>query len=79
MWDFSTEPGYAEKLAWADRFVREECESLDLLFPQGGDPYDVGNSDSRAIVRTLQQRVREQDLRACHLGPELGGQGYGQV
>ena len=31
------------------------------------------------IVRPLQNEVREQELWACHLGPELGGQGYGQV
>ena len=31
------------------------------------------------IVRPLQQRVREQELWACHLGPELGGPGYGQL
>jgi acyl-CoA dehydrogenase len=30
-------------------------------------------------VRPLQQRVKARRLWACHLGPELGGQGYGQV
>jgi len=33
----------------------------------------------RKIVDPLKQRVREQKLWACHLGPELGGEGYGQV
>ena len=33
MWDFSTEPEFQEKLDWMARFVREECETLDLLFP----------------------------------------------
>jgi acyl-CoA dehydrogenase len=27
----------------------------------------------------LKQQVRDRGLWACHLGPELGGQGYGQV
>src|SRR5690606_30861474 len=33
----------------------------------------------RAILRPLQAKVKEQGLWACHLGPELGGAGYGQV
>ena len=31
-WDFETEPEYQQKLDWANRFVREEVEPLDLLF-----------------------------------------------
>ncbi|MDE3205075.1 MAG: acyl-CoA dehydrogenase family protein [Acidobacteriota bacterium] len=79
MWDFSTDPEYQEKLDWAKTFVREEVEALDLLFPSGGDPYDVGNAASRAILRPLQEQVKAQGLWACHLGPELGGPGYGQL
>ncbi|SQD95996.1 MULTISPECIES: acyl-CoA dehydrogenase family protein [unclassified Parafrankia] len=79
MWDFSTEPEFQEKLDWMARFVREECEPLDLLFPHGGDPYDVHNKASRAILKPLQAQVREQGLWACHLGPELGGHGFGQM
>src|ERR1700684_2521693 len=60
-------------------FVRDECEPLDLLFPRPGDPYDVHNKASRAILAPLREKVKEQGLWACHLGPELGGQGYGQV
>ena len=79
MWDFSTDPEFQEKLDWMSTFVREEVEPLDLLFPRGGDPYDVGNKASRAILKPLQEKVRQQGLWACHLGPELGGQGYGQM
>ncbi|MFT4265262.1 MAG: acyl-CoA dehydrogenase family protein [Nocardioides sp.] len=79
MWDFSTEPEFQAKLDWMARFVREECEPLDLLFPHGGDPYDVDNKASRTILKPLQQQVRDQGLWACHLGEELGGQGYGQL
>ncbi|MCD4524265.1 acyl-CoA dehydrogenase family protein [Nocardioides sp. cx-173] len=79
MWDFSTDPDFQEKLDWAAAFVKEECEALDLLFPHGGDPYDVHNKAARAILQPLRERVKEQGMWACHLGPELGGEGYGQV
>ena len=32
-WDFETDPEYQEKLDWADEFVREEVEPLDLAVP----------------------------------------------
>ncbi|MBA4025361.1 MAG: acyl-CoA dehydrogenase [Gordonia sp.] len=79
MWDFATEPGLEAKLEWMRAFVREECEPLDLLFPRGGDPYDMQNKASRAILKPLQTQVKQQGLWACHLSIELGGQGYGQV
>nr|WP_306999611.1 acyl-CoA dehydrogenase family protein [Amycolatopsis thermophila] len=79
MFDFSVEPEFQTKLDWAARFVAEEVEPLDLLFPHSGDPFDVHNQKSRAILRPLRERVKEQGLWACHLGPELGGHGYGQV
>ena len=79
MWEFSTEPGFQEKLDWMERFVREEVEPLDLLFPGAGDPYDTGNAAARAILAPLQEQVKAQGLWACHLGPELGGPGYGQL
>lgn len=79
MLDFSIEPEFQAKLDWAAAFVREEVEPLDLLFPHGADPYDTGNAKARAIIKPLQDQVRAQGLWACHLGPELGGPGYGQV
>ncbi|CAN5701068.1 acyl-CoA dehydrogenase family protein [soil metagenome] len=79
MWDFATDPEFQARLDWMATFVREECEPLDLLFPHGGDPYDVRNAASRAILRPLQEQVRAQGLWDCHLGPELGGPGYGQL
>ena len=79
MWDFSTDAEFQEKLDWVERFVRDECEPLDLLFPGHAAPYDTSDPGSRAILGGLQEQVRAQSLWACHLGPELGGQGYGQV
>ena len=33
----------------------------------------------RKVIDPLKQQVRDQGLWATHLGPELGGQGYGQL
>jgi len=79
MLDFTVEPEFQAKLDWMADFVRAEVEPLDLLFPHGGDPYDTANTKARRILRPLQEQVRAQGLWACHLGPELGGQGYGQI
>ncbi len=79
MWDFSTEPEFQAKLDWMAAFIGEEVEALDVLFPDIKTVYNTTHKASRAILKPLQQKVREQGLWACHLGPELGGQGYGQV
>ena len=75
-WDFETEPEFQQKLDWVDRFLREEVEPLDLTL---GDPYDKQDERMMRLVRPLQKQVKERGLWACHLGPELGGQGFGQV
>ena len=75
-WDFETEPEFQEKLDWIDAFVREEIEPLDHVLTH---PADVANPNYVRLVRPLQKQVKEQRLWACHLGPELGGEGYGQV
>lgn len=75
-WDFETEAEFQKKLDWIDEFVRTEVEPLDHVL---GSPYDVKNPKNIKLVRPLQAKVKEQQLWACHLGPELGGQGYGQV
>jgi acyl-CoA dehydrogenase len=77
-WDFSTDPEYQEKLDWVREFVKTEVEPLDLAFPHEA-VYDKEHPVYRGVVKPLQQKVKEQKLWACHLGPELGGEGYGQV
>ena len=77
--NFEVEPEFQEKLDWIDGFVKEEIEPLDLYFRGTVSPFDKSNKTAQALVRPLQDRVREQDLWACHLGPHLGGKGYGQV
>jgi len=77
-WDFETDPEFQAKLDWMETFVREEVEPLDIVWPE--DVYKRPmDPDIAKVVKPLQQRVRDQDLWACHLGPDLGGQGYGQV
>jgi acyl-CoA dehydrogenase len=75
-WDFTTDADYQQQLDWVDEFVRQEVEPLDLVL---GDPYDKSDLKALEIVRPLQQQVRDRGLWAAHLGPELGGQGYGQL
>jgi len=76
-WEFSTDPEFQAKLDWTDTFVRDEVEPLDLLW--GDRTFHPLDDRLRTIVDPLKQRVRDQKLWACHLGPELGGEGYGQV
>jgi acyl-CoA dehydrogenase len=77
--DFSIDPEFQAKLDWMDRFVRDEVEAMDLLFPQGSEQFNIRNKKARAMARRLQAKVKEQGLWACHLTPEMGGKGYGQV
>jgi acyl-CoA dehydrogenase len=76
-WDFETEPDFQAKLDWAAAFVRDEVEPLDLLW--GGLAFTPPAPTLKAIIDPLKQQVRDQGLWATHLGPELGGQGYGQL
>jgi acyl-CoA dehydrogenase len=79
MIDFSVEPEFQAKLDWMQTFVREECETMDLLFPGPGFMYDKSYQPALRHLKPLQDRVKEQGLWACHLGPNLGGPGYGQI
>jgi acyl-CoA dehydrogenase len=79
MIDFSVEPEFQEKLDWMETFVREECETMDLLFPEQGAQFDPGYAEAKRHLKPLQEQVKKQGLWACHLGPHLGGPGYGQV
>ncbi len=75
-WDFETDADFQTELDWIDAFVRNEVEPLDFVL---GNPYDIQNPNNRKIVPKLQAEVRQRGLWACHLGPELGGPGYGQL
>jgi acyl-CoA dehydrogenase len=77
-WDFSTEPEFQEQLDWIRGFVDTEVAPLDLAFDTHL-VYDKSHPVHEKVVRPLQDEVKARDLWACHLGPELGGKGYGQL
>jgi len=72
-WDFETDPEFQKKLDWIEAFMRDEVEPLSHL---GMAVYSSVGREK--FIKPLQQKVKDQGLWACHLGPELGGQGYGQ-
>jgi acyl-CoA dehydrogenase len=72
-WDFSTEPEFERKLQWMREFVRTQVWPLETLWDE------LGWEGLQRAARPLQGQVKEQELWAAHLDPELGGQGYGQV
>lgn len=76
-WSFATDPDYQKDLDWAAEFVKNEVEPLDHLLRCS--PYDITDPGFVRHVRPLQAKVRALGLWGCHLGPELGGPGYGQV
>ncbi|MFN8025602.1 MAG: acyl-CoA dehydrogenase family protein [Acidimicrobiia bacterium] len=76
-WDFETDPEYQAQLDWADAFVKEKVEPLDLIWPHlQFTPLD---DNRRAAIDPLKAEVKAHDLWATHLEPELGGKGHGQL
>ncbi|WP_312164924.1 acyl-CoA dehydrogenase family protein [Phenylobacterium sp.] len=73
-WDFETDPEFQKKLDWIEDFMREEVEPLSQL-----GLAVRGSLGREKFIKPLQEKVKAQGLWACHLGPELGGQGYGQL
>jgi len=73
-WDFETDPEFQKRLDWIEDFMRDEVEPISHL---GMAVYSTLGREK--FLKPLQQKVRDQGLWACHLGPELGGQGYGQL
>ncbi len=76
-WDFETEPEFEEKLEWIRQFVADRIEPLDLIFP--GRSFYPLDDDTRPLVVPMQEEIQAQGLWAPHLGPELGGKGFGQL
>ena len=75
-WQFETDPEFQTELDWVADFVEAELAPLDHVIDS---PYDLRDPVRRALIPPLQQQVRERGLWGCHLGPNLGGPGYGQV
>jgi acyl-CoA dehydrogenase len=70
-WEFETEPEFERQLHWMRDFVKNEVEPLETL--------TLDWEQLKAVSKPLQDRVKDQGLWAAHLGPELGGPGFGQV
>src|SRR3984957_12002491 len=73
-WDFETDPEFQKKLDWIEAFMEEEVEPVSHLGMAAW-----GSAGRARFIKPLQDKVKAEGLWACHLGPELGGQGYGQV
>jgi acyl-CoA dehydrogenase len=76
MWGFETDPEYQAKLDWAEEFMRTKVEPLQFVI---NHPLDLSDPVRQELIPPLQEEVRRHGLWACHLGPELGGPGFGQV
>jgi acyl-CoA dehydrogenase len=76
-WDFETEPEYQVQLDWANEFVRNEVEPLDLVFKDL--QFVPPDKNLRRVIDPLKDEVRRHNLWATHLTPDLGGEGHGQL
>ena len=79
MADFSIDPEFQEQLDWMKEFVKENVESLDDAFAGVESTQDKSGLFYEEAIRPLQQVVKDRGIWSCHLTPEYGGQGYGQV
>ncbi len=75
-WDFETDEDFEEQLEWIADFVRDEVDPLEHVIPHA---YDLSDPVRQELIPPLQEKVKARGLWACHLGPNLGGPGYGQV
>lgn len=75
-WEFETDPDFQIEVDWIDQFVRDNVEPLDRIL---GSQCNIHDPRFVKLVRPLQKQVQDRGLWACHLGPELGGKGYGQL
>ena len=76
MWSFETDPEFQKELDWIAGFVRDQIEPLDHVL---GSQWNIHDPMFQKLVRPLQAEVKARNLWACHLGPHLGGKGYGQL
>ena len=75
-WDFETDAEYQVLLDWTADFVEKKVAPLDMVLGSAMEYQDPGFI---RLVRPLQQEVKAMGLWACHLGPDLGGLGFGQL
>ena len=84
MINFDVEPEFQEQIDWVENFAREEIEPLDNFLraaqTKDGKRLDSDGWDAIKVhIDNLKQQVKDQGLWGFHLGPDLGGPGFGQV
>ena len=52
---------------------------MDLVFKYPGAAFETKNPATLEILKPLQEEVKRRELWACHIGPHLGGRGFGQL
>ena len=57
-WDFSTDPDWAEQLAWVNEFVRNECEPIDLIVKESHDLERPGSAGADPAAAADRQGAR---------------------
>ena len=72
-WDFENDPEFQPKLDWMRTFIDEKLIPLEPILG------DVPDEQWQVVKAHLQQQVKDEGLWACHLDPELGGLGFGQM
>ena len=72
-WDFQTDPELQRELDWIRELVIDQIEPLDLVKAR------MSRKAWAEATAPIVQQVKERNLWAAHLDPELGGQGLGQV
>ena len=77
-WDFETDPEFQEKLDWADAFVREEVEPLDLVWP-GSSSRRSTTSCARSSTRSSSEVRDQRPVGHATSAPSSAAQGYGQL
>lgn len=80
MVDFSIDPAFQKKLDWMKDFVTNKVRPLEFIYDYDKDAaYDIENKPLRAIIKRLQQEVKDNGMWAAHLPEHLGGNGFGAV
>lgn len=78
--DFTVEPEFQAKLDWMKDFTANKVRPLEFIYDYDKDAaYDIENKPLRAVIKRLQQEVKDNGMWAAHLPSHLGGQGFGAV
>ena len=77
-WDFETDPEY-QKAAGLGRRVRPRRGRAARPGVSAPAVHAARRQRAARSIDPLKEEVRRRGLWATHLGPELGGQGYGQL